>query len=535
MHRVLANLVDTLSSLGFGIAIFGVITAASIVGVVLPQPVSFDAGDYYSKFYSYETPAREALVQKADLADSEARRRIESREPTEDDLLRLFYVDKYSTLGRLFLALEFHRVFWSWWFLTGGVLLAASLVCCVTKRLGSSLRTALLLRPPTEPPSSFEVLIRLEPDEAARRLQAVLRARGFISVRGDAPGGIGLAAQRGMFSRLGIATRLDGIGRLGPLVAHSGVIMVMLAGIAYSRLSFRVLQYASPGDTIHVPDLSFRYEPLHVLRRILSGRPSPAELMCTTDDWRKSGDRRPAFSVRVDGVLAEFTPEGQPKLYRTAVTVLDPEPVYRHDIEVNRPLVYRGVHFYQSAYDTRTDGRAEFEVRKLGDGAWRRRVTLAPGDEVELERGVTLRSLRYVPNFRMDAAGNVFSAGADAQNPAVRLAVNTAARPAWFFFKEEFKRFTTRLGDYEIEPLRLLETPRTGLSIRIHPGLGLVWIGCALTVLGLVLCFYFDHWKVMVYVRPAPEGSWVSRSLSAHKWSEDLRATFDSALEEMSK
>jgi len=130
------------------------------------------------------------------------------------------------------------------------------------------------------------------------------------------------------------------------------------------------------------------------------------------------------LEVRADRIDAAFDVNtGDVLEYRTAVRVLDSgAEAAQGDVEMNRPLRYRGVNIYQSRSGATRSKGLLLEVVKLENGAtggdygravfdWKvgdegGRLTLAPGEEVPLgDTGLRFRYADYLENFAVDDAG----------------------------------------------------------------------------------------------------------------------------------
>jgi len=103
------------TSLRTGIVLLALLAAASVVGVIMPQPESFRPNSYVSRRIDPQSPkalSAEELAALEDLAGVEDR---QDRPPTRDEYLRIYYVDHYGRLGGwLLLRLSVHRLFHSW-------------------------------------------------------------------------------------------------------------------------------------------------------------------------------------------------------------------------------------------------------------------------------------------------------------------------------------------------------------------------------------------------------------------------------------
>jgi hypothetical protein len=130
------------------------------------------------------------------------------------------------------------------------------------------------------------------------------------------------------------------------------------------------------------------------------------------------------LEVRADRIDAAFDVNtGDILEYRTTVRVLDSgKEAAQGDVEMNRPLRYRGVNIFQSRSGATSKKGLFLEVARLKKGArgedygravfdWKvgdegGRLTLAPGEEVPLgDTGLRFRYADYLENFAVDDAG----------------------------------------------------------------------------------------------------------------------------------
>ncbi len=66
--------------------------------------------------------------------------------------------------------------------------------------------------------------------------------------------------------------------------------------------------------------------------------------------YKNEGSLQLGFEIRCNAFTIEFYDNGMPKEYRSSLSVLeDGKEVLTKDIEVNSPLIYKGITFYQSS------------------------------------------------------------------------------------------------------------------------------------------------------------------------------------------
>jgi len=573
-HSAFRQVWRAVGSVRVAVVLLILITIASTIGIVLPQPESFTAGTYLErrlppharpglKADEFVALARAARIFRGDAAfDALAKRvregalsdeewqgfagmlamRLRSEE-SEEQCLRLSYVDSFGRFfGRLMLFLRFHTLFRSPWFRILCVLLLLNLVACSIERLPGQWRMAFGRKGSDDPGWYRRRAIRAEAvveRGGAEAVEAALRASGFRTRRRDGPGATTLAASRGW---------LGGIGRLGAQVVHLGVILVAVGGFISGQKSFRHQQLLTKGDVVAVPK-----EP-----EIKGDAGHPRA------DWREAPGappRAPLFRMRLNRFEFRTDSRGSPEYYGSHVSLLDTEPPTDVTIAVNDPLVYRGFYVYQQSYnpDYRGITSVSFVVSKVRRAAGGERgphgerepaevlsqaaLAVPPDTPVQAPgTDLTLRILRYFPHCQIVAEdtpqGRVFvgrNLSDEPHNPAIQLrleAPGAKPRERWMMLplqrgqRRPFSEFD--YADYHVEAADFAPDYATWLTFKTHPVMLPVWLGCGVMMLGIVLCFYCNHERVWALVAPRADGkSDVLLAGDSFKWRERFKERFN--------
>lgn len=266
--RSLSRLAAWISDLRLAIALLLVIAIASGIGTAIPQR---EAEGLYHKLYD-ETPWL--------------------------GLLR----------GDALLSLQLDHVYSSGWFLGLLAWLALSLLLCSLRRQWPALRAALRwidYRSPRQL-SKLSLAETVNSADAVASLDGLeqrLRQQGWQIRRQEER----LAARKGL------------LGRVGPLLVHAGLVVLML-GAAWGALGGRrAEQFLAPGRTLELMDSRGQSE----------------------------------LTLALDRFAVERDPAGRPEQFRSSLRILASNstegPVLREaEISVNHPLRFRGVTFYQA-------------------------------------------------------------------------------------------------------------------------------------------------------------------------------------------
>ena len=262
-------------------------------------------------------------------------------------------------------------------------------------------------------------------------------------------------AEKGRFSRLGV------------YIAHLSLLIILVGGIIGSLFGFKGFVNILEGETV---DHFFVRGKNTNLSRAL-----PFAVRC--DDFNVSfydlKDRRDERYVKEYTSLLSVIENGKEVLKRT--------------VEVNHPLHYKGLAFYQSSYGALQ--RITLGIQKKN----KKEKTLLEAEEGETievrEMNAFLRILAYAPQVHTMGEGVQVALLRPNQQPRVFWVVKGLAQVEQQMGEEfaiSFEGKTTR--EY------------TGLQVAKDPGVWVVWVGCALMILGFIVSFFFSHQKVWVRV-----------------------------------
>ena len=182
------------------------------------------------------------------------------------------------------------------------------------------------------------------------------------------------------------------------------------------------------------------------------------------------------------------------------------QEVLKKTIEVNDPLSYKGLTFYQSSYGPAGDPSFTFRVRER-----------ATGETVEVEA----RQGRHIPlPGGRSFAVNQFTPNYDRFGPAAQIHVNAAdgSHGTPFIVLKSFPEFDERRGgDYIFTLLDHQQRYYTGLQVAKDPGVEVVWLGCFLMVVGSLVAFFVSHRRLWVSIRHEGTTSQIRVAGSAHR------------------
>lgn len=202
------------------------------------------------------------------------------------------------------------HVYRTWWFLAILILFGSSLTACTFTRQFPALTAARRWKF-YDQPRQFEKLAlstELESSSLTSLAPLLQQKRYKVFTEGDK-----------LYARKGI------IGRIGPIVVHASMLMILGGSIWGSLTGFMAQEMVPSGETFQV-------------KNIIDAGPRAEPQI--PKDW----------SVRVNRFWIDYTPTGDIDQFYSDLSVVDDraQEVDRQTIYVNKPLRYRGVTFYQT-------------------------------------------------------------------------------------------------------------------------------------------------------------------------------------------
>jgi cytochrome c biogenesis protein len=219
--------------------------------------------------------------------------------------------------------------------------------------------------------------------------------------------------------------------------------------------------------------------------------------------YKNEGSLQLGFEVRCNSFAIEFYDNGMPKEYRSSLTVLENgKEVLTKDIEVNSPLTYKGITFYQSSYQGYQDFLLNVTEKSSGDSKlftlpFQKKKTW---DEKNLNFGI----------INAEAVGQ----------RVVRSKVwfKAGEHPASIEWLNDNDKITFNSGaeEYTVSAKQMYAT---GLQVAKDPGVWVVYIGCGIMLLGLYMAFFMSHQRLWLYKKNGsaiPE-LWLAGSANKNK------------------
>lgn len=171
------------------------------------------------------------------------------------------------------------------------------------------------------------------------------------------------------------------------------------------------------------------------------------------------------------------------------------EPILTKTIEVNHPLSFRDITFYQSSYGF-SENPSALTLNILKNNVNIASLTTSLNKEETIYNiGYRIKVIHFIPDFAIDEKMQIYSKSKEPNNPAIFVQVtdkNNRIEQFWTFQKfPEFHKpknlpFTLKLVDFK-------QGFYSGLQVVKDPGVIFVYSGFILILIGLFLslCFYY--------------------------------------------
>lgn len=422
---------------------------------------------------------------------------IEQNQPTEQ------YLREYSaSTVRLFEALGFFDMYHTWWFVLLLMLLTANLTVCTLDRFP---RTWEIIKAPLKPldddmlkalPFKKEVALKLGMDKAEARISQALRARRYKFLVTAGSGVFQFYTQKGVYSRLGV------------YITHASIILIFIGGLIGAFFGFKGFLNLPEGEASNV--VYIRNEPMW--DRLMDGLGVSRSQVVY--DPRGGVPAMPlGFYIRcnnfeVDYYQSDHGPTGMPSEYYSDLSVFDlrGRKIMDKRIEVNDPLTYRGITFYQSSYGTMpgASGKIVLNIRSKTDSGPGETVILDPGQSVyvgSIDRSIKVLGIAAF-GVRDQATGEVNffrSRNDELVNPAVEIEVAKSGRPLYKTTLLKVDQGEPYMPEnYIISYADYWGARYTGLQVTKDPGVWIVYAGFILLCIGPLIAFFGSHKKLWV-------------------------------------
>jgi cytochrome c biogenesis protein len=327
------------------------------------------------------------------------------------------------------------HVYRTWWYLGLLAFLGISLATCTFTTQLPMLKSARRWRFYDQPRFFQKLALSAAVDSNISQLLPELAAKKYqVFQEGDK-----------LYARKGL------IGKIGPIVVHLGMIIVLIGGVIGALTGFLAQEMIPAGETFQVKNV------------IEAGQ------------WSK-GQVPKDYSIEVKDFHIDYSPAGDIDQFYSDLKVVDAQgkELKTETIYVNKPLIYKGVTFYQTDW---------------GISAVRVKINNSPIFQLPMAQLGTEKARiwgTWIPT-KPDLSAGVSVLAKDLQGTV--LLYDTAGQ----LIGSAREGGSIEVNGVNLQILKVVGS--TGLQIKADPGVPVVYLGFGLLMAGVMMS-YFSHSQV---------------------------------------
>ncbi|MDR3543663.1 MAG: cytochrome c biogenesis protein ResB [Desulfosporosinus sp.] len=344
--------------------------------------------------------------------------------------------EKAKAVGQLWQTLGFTHLYNTVGFRLLLGFLCINLIVCTIQRLGGIYRRTFNLSPPltqARVPQKNRMEVQGELAPLRESVQKVLKQKGYRFTLSD---------QTDSWSLIAVKHRL---GNWGSLITHLSFVVLVVGALLGSTLGFKGYLMEGAGSTIPIQAIQL-----------------------------SKGTVSETFSVHINSAEDRMLPNGERDNWYTDLSVLENgQEVARKTLSVNHPFVYKGITFYQASFSQGAHFSVDLngqiipvDLQDQGQSYFQ-----APGTDLYLITTIdpSSSSLKPVVLYQVYKG-----------NGAEPIQSGKLTSQQTIDVQGEYKLTLEGLVGF------------TGLQVKKDPGVAVIWLGCALLLVGLLLAFYWQ-------------------------------------------
>lgn len=369
---------------------------------------------------------------------------------------------------RLFDALQLFDMYHSIWFRLIICFLSLNLIVCSIDRFPATLKR-FSAKPRPDRSKPFEDLpenrsftVSGDKQEVSAQVADTLEKRyGKVQVKNTEKGDF-FSGEKGGFSLFGV------------YLVHLSVLFILIGSIIGSIFGFEAFVNIAEGDTVN--EVTLRNSKNHAHEEL-------------------------GFNVQCEDFSVDFYENGSPKEYKSELNfIFNGETVKQSTLKVNHPAKFNGIRFYQSSYGTIPGGKINIRMTKSGDKPVDRILEMETGKLIPLPDDNARIIITDIKEdfMRMGPAVQIIIQSPG--NDDIRLwlfknmEIIKARMPGMFdqfptLNPSAYKPYTFHLYDVETRYY-------TGLQVNKDPGIGFVYTGFIMIIIGLYITFFTSHRRI---------------------------------------
>lgn len=384
-------------------------------------------------------------------------------------------IDAAPAVYNLFIRLDFFDMYHSWWFIVLLVLFSVNLIICSLERFPKTLRlVATPLKPMEEKalktlPIKKELNVRANLKTAKDGVLNSLSASGYAVSEATGENSIQLYSQKGKYSRFGL------------YIVHLSILLILIGAIVGARLGFSGYLSLPEGEASDVAYTS-------------GGQAIPL-----------------GFTIKCNWYNTEYySGIDTPQDFRSELVVIDGgREVIKKVIEVNHPLTYRGITFYQSNFGIIPGAVGKFILKLIPKNGEGKTIELKGGESFTIPgTNITGTIVDFSPALTRDQQTGALTTYSDSLvNPAVAIEFDEKGKgkfTGWILKRYPETGIMPTGNRIIFEDYWGVEY--TGLQVAKDPGKWLIYFAFAVMTIGLYVAFFISHKKIWITVAPETSG-----------------------------
>lgn len=398
----------------------------------------------------------------------------QNAEPAQNiKLLAKFFGDSSApAVYNVFAKLGFMDMYDSWWFLGLLALFGINLIVCSLERFPKTWKLIQAVQKPMSENAlkSFPVKKQLELKTtlniAKDEFLNVLNASKYPVQEATEEGSVQLYTQKGRYVRLSV------------YVVHLSIILIFLGAIIGSVFGFKGYLNLPEGSMY---DVAFESPTEQI--------PLGFDIKC---NWYET--------LYYDDMDA-------PKDFRSELVIIeDGKEVLTKIIEVNDPLIYKGITFFQSNYGMIPDAVGSFIMEIAPNNGSKETIWMRYGDTFEIPgTGIKGTIMDFSPALTRDRSTGSLTTYSDMLvNPAVAIKFEEPGREPYVgWILKRYPDTGVLAGGHTVLFKDYWGVEYTGLSVSKDPGVWLIYLASLIMSVGLYVCFFISHKKIWVNITGA--------------------------------
>ncbi|MYL48418.1 cytochrome C biogenesis protein [Halobacillus litoralis] len=405
------------------------------------------------------------------------------------------YKDQYGIAGQIYYQLGFHDLFSSWWYMLLIAMIGISIVIASIDRFFPLYKT--LKR---QQPKRHELFMKKQRVFGETKSDSIdyeafktnLKKRRFKVYEQDGH----LLAEKNRFARW------------GPYVNHIGLIIFLLGALLRFIPAFYVDEHVwvREGETTLIPGTEGEYyieNQAFTLETYDKDDPEDAKFKEAIENQ----DGAIPKTFRTDAVIYERTNQG--------VAGADPEleTIKEGSATLNNPLKFDDFALYQASYQLDEFSEMSFKIHDKDDedtnyGEFTVDLT-NPQSTYELDEGFRVEVVNYFPEYEMQD-GQPASVSKYPKNPAFvfNLYPPGEETPETSFLGIGANIDAGENNQYKLGLTGFDTRDVTGLTVKKDHTLGIISLGGAIFMIGVIQGMYWNHRRI--WLQPRSDGAWIA-------------------------